>query len=122
MLPPPWSDYRHHGRFYNSLLSFKLTSYTPYLAGSAAYLVGLITLYFLALLLLSCIIFNYHCITVLPLPTPCPLPPLWYQSHSFLAGDSVVVFSVSPSVSTRNFGVQLLCPLLTVVGATLVVK
>ena len=43
-------------------------------------------------------------------------------SHSFLAGDSVVVFSVSPSVSTRNFGVQLLCPLLTVVGATLVVK
>ena len=32
-----------------------------------------------------------------------------YQSHSFLAGDSVVVFSVSPSVSTRNFGAQLLC-------------
>ena len=50
------------------------------------------------------------------------LPPLWYQSHSFLAGDSVVVFSVSPSVSTRNFGAQLLCRLLTVVGATLVVK
>ena len=50
------------------------------------------------------------------------LPPLWYQSHSFLASDSVVVFSVSPSVSTRNFGAQLLCPLLTVVGATLVVK
>ena len=50
------------------------------------------------------------------------LPPLWYQSHSFLAVDSVVVFSVSPSVSTRNFGAQLLCPLLTVVGATLVVK
>ena len=47
---------------------------------------------------------------------------LWYQSHSFLAGDSVVVFSVSPSVSTRNFGAQLLCPILTVVGATLVVK
>ena len=47
---------------------------------------------------------------------------LWYQSHSFLAGDSVVVFSVSPSMSTRNFGAQLLCPLLTVVGATLVVK
>ena len=48
------------------------------------------------------------------------LPPLWY--HSFLAGDSVVVFSVSSSVSTRNFGAQLLCLLLTVVGATLVVK
>ena len=47
---------------------------------------------------------------------------VWYQSHSFLAGDSAVVFSVSPSVSTRNFGAQLLCPLLTVVGATLVVK
>ena len=46
----------------------------------------------------------------------------WYQSHSFLAGDSVVVFSVSPSVSTRNFGAPLLCSLLTVVGATLVVK
>ena len=59
----------------------------------------------------TCIIFKiYNCITVLPLPTPCPLPPLWYQSHSFLAGDSVVVFSVSPSVSTRNFGVQLSCP------------
>ena len=38
----------------------------------------------------------------------CPTP-LWYQSHSFLAGDSVVVFSVSSSVSTRNFGAQLLC-------------
>ena len=50
------------------------------------------------------------------------LHPLWYQSHSFLAGDSVVVFSVSPSVSAWNFGAQLLCPLLTVVGATLVVK
>ena len=50
------------------------------------------------------------------------LPPLWYQSHSFLAGDIVVVFFVSPSVSTRNFGAQLLCPLLTIVGATLVVK
>ena len=34
----------------------------------------------------------------------------------------VVVFSVSLFVSTRNFGTQLLCPLLTVVGATLVVK
>ena len=34
-------------------------------------------------------------------------PALWYQSHSFLAGDSVVVFSVSPSVSTRSFGAQL---------------
>ena len=32
------------------------------------------------------------------------LPPLWYQSHSFLAGDNGVVFSVSPSVFTRNFG------------------
>ena len=67
------------------------------------------------------------------------LPPLWYQSHSFLAVYSVVVgngstvihretvivllwFSVSLFVSTRNFGAQLLCPLLTVVGATLVVK
>ena len=50
------------------------------------------------------------------------LPPLWYQSHSFLVGDSVVVFSISPSVSTRKFGAQLLCPLLTIVGATLVVK
>ena len=47
---------------------------------------------------------------------------LWYQSRSFLAGDSVVVFSFSPSVSTQNFGAQLLCPLLTIVGATLVVK
>ena len=74
----------------------------------------------------TCIIllalYYYHCITMLPLPTPCPFPPLWYQSHSFLAGDSVVVFSVSPSVSTRNFGAQLLCPLLIVVGVTLVVK
>ena len=51
-----------------------------------------------------------------------PLPPLWYQSHSFLAGDSVVVFSVSLSVSTRNFDTPLLCPLLIIIGATLVVK
>ena len=85
---------------------------------------GLITVHFLAFFYLhySPIILYYNCITVLPLPTPCPLPPLWYQSHSFLAGDSVVVFPVSPSVSTRNFGVQLSSPLLTVVGATLVVK
>ena len=47
---------------------------------------------------------------------------IYIYIHSFLAGDSVVVFSVSPSVSTRNFSAQLLCPLLTVVGATLVVK
>ena len=35
------------------------------------------------------------------------LPPLWYQSHSFLAGDSGVVFSVSLSMSTGNFGTSL---------------
>jgi len=51
-----------------------------------------------------------------------PLPPLWYQSHSFLAGGSVVVFFVSLSVSTRTLDIPLLCSLLTVVGATLVVK
>ena len=33
-----------------------------------------------------------------------------------------VVFSVSPSVSTRNFGILLLCSLLSFVGAILVVK
>ena len=47
---------------------------------------------------------------------------IYIYIHSFLAGDSGVVFSVSPSVSTRNFGAPLLCSLLTVVGATLVVK
>ena len=36
--------------------------------------------------------------------------------------EPVVVFSVSLFVSTRSFGAQLLCSLLTVVGATLVVK
>ena len=77
LLPPPWSDYRHHGRFYNSFLYYKYTSYTPYLAGSAAYLAGLIALHFLAIPF-TCIIFKlyYHCISVLPLPTPCPFPPL----------------------------------------------
>ena len=50
------------------------------------------------------------------------LPPLWYQSHSVLAGDSVVVFSVFLFVSTRNFDTPLLCSLFTIVGATLVVK
>ena len=34
----------------------------------------------------------------------------------------LLCFSVSLFVSTRNFGTQLSCPLLTVVGATLVVK
>ena len=33
-----------------------------------------------------------------------------------------VVFSVSSSVSTRNFGILLLCSLLSFVGAILVVK
>ena len=50
------------------------------------------------------------------------LPPLWYQSHYFPAGDGGVVFSISPSVSTRNFGTLLLCSLLIIIGATLVVK
>ena len=50
------------------------------------------------------------------------LPLLWYQSHSFLAHDNGVVFSVSPFVSTRNFGTLLLCSLLIIIGATLVIK
>ena len=37
----------------NSFVYFKYTSYTPYLAGSAAYLGGLIALHLLALLLLA---------------------------------------------------------------------
>ena len=49
-------------------------------------------------------------------------PPLRYQSHYFPAGDGGFVFSISPSVSTRNFGTLLLCSLLIVIGATLVVK
>ena len=55
---------------------------------------------------LTCITFNlyYYYITMLLLPTLCPLPPLWYQSHSFLAGGSGVVSFVSLSMSTRNFG------------------
>ena len=76
-------------------------------------------------LVLLCFYLDYFqliYLTVLSLPTLCPLPPLWYQSHSFLAGDSVVVFSVSLSVSTRNFDTPLLCSLLTVIGPTLVVK
>ena len=39
-----------------------------------------------------------------------------------MAGDSVVVFSVSLFVSTRNIDTHLLCSLHTVVGANLVVK
>ena len=69
--------------------------------------------YFLLTLLL------YNCASA---SNAVSLPPLWYQSHSFLTGDSGVVFSVSPSVSTQNFGTPLLYSLLTVVGATLVVK
>ena len=58
--------------------------------------------------------------------------PIRYSYHDYITAwfrfmlhqneTSVVVFSVSPSVSTRNFGTPLLCSLLTVVGATLVVK
>ena len=44
------------------------------------------------------------------LPMLCPFPPLWYQSHSFLADDNVVVFSISLSVSIRNFDIPLLFP------------
>ena len=39
-----------------------------------------------------------------------------------MADDSVVVFSISLSVSTRNFDTLLLCSLLTAISATLVVK
>ena len=63
LLPPSWSDYRHHGRFYNSFLYFKHTSYTPYLAGSAAYLAGLITVHLLAYFYLHYFP-NYTTITV----------------------------------------------------------
>ena len=118
--------YRHLGRITaitdGSIILF-FTSYTPYLAGSAAYLAGLIALHFLASFYLHYFPFIllslFNCALA---SNAVSLPPLWYQSHSFLAGDSVVVFSVSPSVSTRNFGAQLLCSLLTVVGTTLVVK
>ena len=32
----------------------------------------------------------YYCASISFSSAACPLPPLWYQSHSFLAGGSVV--------------------------------
>ena len=77
----------------------------------------LFTLEFFTLSLL-----HYYCASFSFSSSVRPLPPLWYQSHSFLAGGSVVVFFVLLSVSTRMLDIPLLCSLLTVVGATLVVK
>ena len=78
-----------------------------------------IYLYYFYLHYFQLILLLYNCASA---SNTVSLPPLWYQSHSFLAGDSGVVFFVFPSVSTRNFSAPLLCSLLTVVGATLVVK
>ena len=59
---------------------------------------------------------------MLPLPTSCPFP--LYVIRPTLLWPVIVVFmfSVSLSVSTRNFGTPLLCSLLTIIGATLVIK
>ena len=51
-----------------------------------------------------------------------PFPLYGIRATLFWPVIVLLCSSVSPSVSTRNFGAQLLCPLLTVVGATLVVK
>ena len=51
-------------------------------------------------------IYIYIYITVLPLPTPCPFPLYGIRAILYWPVNSVVVFSVSPSVSTQNFGVQ----------------
>ena len=70
---------------------FDYICYTTYLTGSAAYLADFTLLLHLLLL--------YNCASASNAMSPSPL---WYQSHSFLAGDSVVVFSVSLSVSSQT--------------------
>ena len=67
--------------------------------GYAAYLAGSIALHLRILLLayFQLILLLYNCASA---SNAVSLPPLWYQSHSFLASDSGVMFSVSPSVST----------------------
>ena len=55
-------------------------------------------------------------------PTGHALPLFGIRAILFWPLVVLLCFSVSLFVSTRNFGTQLLCPLLTVVGATLVVK
>ena len=60
LLPPPWTDYRHTGRFSIAFIYFDYTFYTPYLAGSDAYLASSIALHLrlLLLALLSTYIFT----------------------------------------------------------------
>ena len=120
--------YRHLGRITAILDGSKLLSFTliilaippTWLALPPTWLVLEHCIYVYSYLhYFQLILLLYNCASA---SNAVSLPPLWYQSHSFLVSDSGVVFSVSPSVSTRNFGTLLLCSLLTIVGATLVVK
>ena len=49
----------------------------PYLAGSAAYLVGPSIAFTCSFTCITLKLYYYY-ITMLPLPMLCPLPPLWY--------------------------------------------
>ena len=120
--------YHHLGQITTILEGSKLLSFTLIILAIPSTWLSLLATW---LVLQHCIyVFSYlHYFQLILLLFNCAsvsnavsLPPLWYQSHSFLAGDSGVVFSVSLSVSTRNFSTLLLCSLLTVVGATLVIK
>ena len=117
LLPSPWTVLLPSWTVLIAFLIIITCIYLPY------HLLGWFYLCFYVCFYLH-ITFNlYYCnITVLPLPTLCPLPSFMVSEPFFLVGDSVVRFSVSPSVSTRNFDTPLLCDLLTVVGVTLVVK
>ena len=51
LLPPPWTDYCHTGRFSIAFIYFDYTCYTPYFADSDASLAGFIALHLRLLLL-----------------------------------------------------------------------
>ena len=105
--------YRHLGRITaipngSKLLSFTLIILAVPLLGWLCRLLGWFYS-FAFTFTLTCITFNLYYYYYASTSNAVSLPPLWYQSHSFLASDSGVVFSISPSVSTRNFGTPLLC-------------
>ena len=74
-LPPYWTVLNCFHLLWSYLLY-------PYLAGSAAYLVGSSITFTCSFI---CITFNlyYYYITVLLLPTLCPLPPLYIYIYIF---------------------------------------
>ena len=109
------------GWFYRLIIVLTFKSFTLKLFTFKFFTLFPFTLFPFTLLLCFRLLL-FICASPSPFMVSEPLPPLWYQSHSFLAGCKCGCVLCFLSVSTQTLDIPLLCSLLTVVGATLVVK